>query len=363
VDFVGSLLRPDYLLRARKQFKQGDLALNEFKRMEDRAVREAVELQEEAGLPVVTDGEMRRESFQSKFVRKVEGFSRADRDAFLWGNWRSDRYGDENRDRPDNLAIERPLTKTSPIFLEEFLTLRILTDRVPKLTVPSPGLFLNFWNDGDSSVYSHVEEFMNDVIAIYREEIKQLIDTGLRYVQIDAPHYPLLIDDQYRSFYTDEKNGIEGVLDQWIGWDNRVIEGLDEATIGMHLCRGNQGSRWLAEGSYEPLAERLFNGLTVDRFLLEYDDERSGSYRPLEYMPAGNRTFLGLISTKHAELEDVDAVRKEVDEASEFHPKSELGLSTQCGFASSTMGNKLTIADQEKKLGRLVEAADRIWPA
>lgn len=359
IEPVGSLLRPEYLLEAREDRKDGTIRDSEFKSIEDGAVREAVRLQEDLNLPILTDGEMRRESFQSKVTENVMGFGDVSREAFLWGDWYSEEYDDLSVERPESIKLTQKLQRPSSIFLEEFESVQSLTDRIVKLTVPSPGLFLNFWSE-EQSVYGSQEGFMSDLIGIYRDEINELLDAGLRYIQIDAPHYPLLLNENYRSFYCRRNEGLAGILQRWTGWDNRVTEGWDNLTVGMHLCRGNQGSRWLVEGEYEPLAEGVFNCLNVDRFLLEYDDERSGGFEPLRRMPDETMAMLGLISTKHSELEDPGELRCQVHRAADHHPLSKLGICPQCGFSSSTLGNKISQSDQKRKLELLVQINELI---
>ncbi|MFB6345098.1 MAG: methionine synthase, partial [bacterium] len=188
VDVVGSFLRPETLLEARSEYADGAIKSSEFKSIEDQAVRDVVGLQEDLGFPVVTDGEMRRESFQSNVTDSIRGFGDVDRDAFLWGDWHSAEHGDVSVERPGSLGLTQKLEQDSPLFLEEFVTLRSLTNQIAKLTVPSPGLFLNFWSE-TSSVYKNVETYMDDLIEIYRSEIDRLVEAGLKYLQLDAPHY------------------------------------------------------------------------------------------------------------------------------------------------------------------------------
>jgi len=361
---VGSLLRPDELLEARRRRRNGELSATGFKRVEDRAVEEAVELQESAGLPVVTDGEMRRLSFQSIFVEAVDGFGDYDLDAFLWGNWKGDdRTGDRRVERPSEIGVVGELERRRPLAAEEFVFLRGTTDRTPKITLPSPGLFANFWSEQRApDAYPSVESFLDDVVEVLRREIEELVPLGAEYLQIDAPHYPLLLDSEARDFYEERFGDWRRALQRWIGWDNAVLEAVPEfVTAGFHLCRGNQESRWLVEGSYEPIAEQVFSKIDADRLLLEYDDERSGSFEPLRHLPDDKVAVLGLVTTKRDELESVTALTERLDAAAEVAELDQLAVSPQCGFSSSVVGNRISAEAQRRKLGQIVDVAGDVW--
>lgn len=232
-DVIGSLLRPPELLAARKARARGHISPSEFKAREDEAVNDAIALQEGAGLGIVTDGEMRRLSFQSQMTEAVDGFGEHDIDAFLWGEWHGDKdVGEWKRERPGTLGVVGKLTRKRHLSAEEFTYLRSRTSRVPKITLPSPGLFVNFWS-GDRSVasYTTLDSFLADVVDILRGEVAELVRLGARYIQIDAPHYPLLIDPETRLFY--QKQGLS--LDQWLEMDNAVMSGFPGVTFGFHL--------------------------------------------------------------------------------------------------------------------------------
>jgi len=286
-DVVGSLLRPVALRRARDDLVAGRLSHAQFKSIEDRAVDEAVSLQEAAGLDIVTDGEMRRLSFQSPMTEAVDGFGPWDIDAFLWGHWHGDgAVGERRRDRPINLGVVGRLVRKRHLAAEEFVYLRGRTSRVAKVTLPSPGLFVNFWSpERSQSAYASLEHFLADVVAILRDEVAELIRLGATYIQIDAPHYPLLLARETRSFY--ESRG--WTLDQW-------------------LSRG-----------------------------------------------------IGLVSTKRPQTEAPEDLIRRITEASRFVPLERLALSPQCGFASSIVGNNLSIEDERRKLETVFETARRIW--
>jgi 5-methyltetrahydropteroyltriglutamate--homocysteine methyltransferase len=360
-DVVGSLLRPPALLDARELLERGELAPAEFKRVEDAAVDEALALQEEAGLDVVTDGEMRRLSFQSQMTEAVEGFGEWDLDAFLWGEWQSDELGEMNVERPA-LAVEGTLRRKRFLSAEELTYARGRTDRVLKVTLPSPSLFANFWDPERSrGAYPSLEAFLGDVAEILREEVDELVRLGATYIQLDAPHYPLLLDPTYRDFYASRGWPAERWLELGLELDNHVYGDHEGVTFSMHLCRGNQASRWLVEGGYDWLAEQLFPRVRAHRLLLEYDDERSGSFEPLRAVPEGKVAVLGLVTTKSGRRETVDELAGRIREASAFCPLEQLALSPQCGFATSVLGNALTVDDERAKLRTISETATAVW--
>lgn len=362
-DVVGSLLRPAALRKARDDWVAGRLSHAQFKAIEDRAVDEAVSLQEAAGLDIVTDGEMRRLSFQSQMTEAVDGFGAWDINAFLWGHWHGDgTAGERRRERPANLGVVSRLVRKRHLAAEEFVYLRGRTSRIAKVTLPSPSLFVNFWSpERSQAAYSSLEQFLADIVAILRNEVAELVRLGATYIQIDAPHYPLLLAPETRAFY--ESRG--WTLDQWLSrgieLDNAVMAGFADVTFAIHLCRGNQEGRWLVEGDYEPIARPIFQRTRATRLLLEYDDDRSGSFAPLRHVPDDKTVVLGLISTKRPQTEAPEDLIRRIREASRFVPLERLALSPQCGFASSILGNDLSIENERRKLEALCETARRIW--
>jgi 5-methyltetrahydropteroyltriglutamate--homocysteine methyltransferase len=362
-DVVGSLLRPPELLEARERYAAGEISAAEFKRVEDGAVDRAIALQERAGLPVVTDGEMRRESFQSQLVEAVEGFGEHTIDAYLWGEWHGEgSVGDRRIERPATLGVVGKLRRKRHLAVEEFVYARARTDRIIKVTLPSPSLSANFWTpELSKEAYPTLDDFLEDVAQTLREEVEELVRSGAVYIQLDAPHYPLLLEEKTRTFY--EARGWD--LDRWLGrgieLDNYVMGDHPGVTFAFHLCRGNQGSRWLVSGSYEPLARRIFGGVRAGRLMLEYDDERSGGFEPLAYLPEGKVAVLGLVTTKSPRRETPDELEARIREASGFLPLEQLALSPQCGFATSVIGNAVTVEDEERKLRTVVETAERVW--
>jgi 5-methyltetrahydropteroyltriglutamate--homocysteine methyltransferase len=360
-DVVGSLLRPAELVAAQERLARGELDVPAFKRIEDRAVDEALALQEEAGLEVVTDGEMRRLSFQSQMTDAVEGFGEWDLDAFLWGEWHSEELGDLVVERPP-IAVVGKLRRKRFLSAEEFTYARARTDRVLKVTLPSPSLFANFWEpDRSASAYAAAEDFLEDVAEILREEVDELVRLGATYIQLDAPHYPLLVDPRYRDFYESRGWPAERWLDLGLELDNFVMGEHAGVTFGMHLCRGNQASRWLVSGGYDWLAERLFPKVRAERLLLEYDDERSGDFAPLRAVPDDKTVVLGLVTTKSPRQETVDELAARVREAATYVPLDRLALSPQCGFATSVLGNALSVEDERAKLRTITETAEEVW--
>jgi 5-methyltetrahydropteroyltriglutamate--homocysteine methyltransferase len=246
--------------------------------------------------------------------------------------------------------------------VEEFVFLRARTTRIPKITLPSPSLWANFWSPQRSrAAYPTLDSFLADVVDILREEVVELARLGAAYIQLDAPHYTLLLDPATRGFYESQGWSTERYLERGIEMDNAVIGDVPGVTFGLHLCRGNQGGRWLASGGYERIARTVFRRVRAQRFLLEYDDARSGSFEPLKDVPEDKLVVLGLVTTKRPHLEPLDELVGRIREASRFVPLERLAISPQCGFSNSVIGNAITPADQERKLRLIVETARRVW--
>jgi 5-methyltetrahydropteroyltriglutamate--homocysteine methyltransferase len=364
VEHVGSLLRPQFLRDAREAYARGLLTPAGFKAAEDRAVREIVAMQEELGLPVVNDGEMRRESFQGELTAASDGFTGVDVNAWLWGEWHSSEVGDVTIARPSELAVIAPLRKRRNLAAEEFTFLRGCTSRQTKVTLPSPSLFANLWSPQRSvAAYPTLDAFMADVVQVLRDEVAELVRLGCTYIQLDAPHYPLLIDPAWRAFYTERGWSLERWLGYGIELDNAVIDAGRPATFGFHLCRGNQLSRWLVAGGYDAIAAPVFGGIHADRLLLEYDDERSGTFDPLRLIPGDKVVVLGLVTTKTSRVEPLEQIEARLREARSLIDADRLALSPQCGFATSVEGNAITPEAQRAKLALLVRAARDFLPA
>jgi 5-methyltetrahydropteroyltriglutamate--homocysteine methyltransferase len=363
-EHVGSLLRPPELKTAREQHARGELDDAELKRVEDAAVRDVLRLQEDAGCPVVTDGELRRESFQSGLTEAVEGFAGVDIDAWLWGEWHSDEphVGDRTTERPPGLAVVDRLRPRRSLTAEEFVFVRASTDRQAKVTLPSPTLFANLWDPERSrDAYPRFDDFMADVVGVLQDEVRELARLGCTYAQLDAPHYPLLIDPRWREFYEARGWTLERWLSYGIELDNAVIDAAPALTFGFHLCRGNQDSRWLVAGGYDEIAGPVFGGVHAHRLLLEYDDERSGGFDPLRLVPDDKVVVLGLVTTKTPRVETEGELEARVREAAERVELERLAVGTQCGFSTSVVGNRITVDDERRKLATLVRTAERVW--
>jgi 5-methyltetrahydropteroyltriglutamate--homocysteine methyltransferase len=359
------LLRPEELLQARDAYAAGTLDIPAFKTIEDRAVRDAITLQERAGCPVVTDGELRRESFQSELAASVDGIEGAGLDAWLWGEWHSDEkvIGDLTVERPADLAVVGRLRRRRSLAAEEFTFLRANTTQIPKVTLPSPSLFAGMWTPERSrGPYRGLDDFMADVTGILCDEARELERLGCAYIQLDAPHYPLLIDSRWQNIYERLGWSVKSWLSYGIDLDNQVIDAAPGVTFGFHLCRGNQGSRWLVTGGYDQIARPIFGRIHAHRLLLEYDDERSGSFDPLGLVPDDKLVVLGLVTTKTARLENEDQLVGRIEQAANQIDLERLAVGTQCGFSTSVIGNCLTIDDERRKLELIARTATRVWP-
>lgn len=362
-EHVGSLLRPPELLAGRAALAAGTLDDAAFKQIEDAAVRAVVAMQESAGFTVVTDGELRRESFQSELTAAVEGVEGAGIDAWLWGDWHSEQVGERSLERPAGLAVTAPLRRRRLLASEEFTFLRAASSRIGKVTLPSPTLFANLWDPQRSrEAYPRFDDFMGDVVALLADEVAELARLGCRYVQLDAPHYPLLIEPRWRDFYEQRGWTLERWLDYGIELDNVVIAAAPAITFGFHLCRGNQDSRWLVSGAYDAIAAPIFGRIAAQRLLLEYDDERSGSFDALAAVPADKVVVLGLVTTKTGVLESTDELERRIAAAAAVVGGLErLALGTQCGFSTSVVGNRISAAEQLSKLELVTATARRVW--
>jgi 5-methyltetrahydropteroyltriglutamate--homocysteine methyltransferase len=354
-DVVGSLLRPEYLKEARQRWEAGDLAAVDFKRVEDRAVDEAVRLQEEAGLDVLTDGEMRRYAFFGHLIEALDGFDRL-------GGWAIPFHDEQG----DELVFKRPVVVEKlrwrrSMCGEEFAYLRARTARPTKVTLISTQQAAAYYDPEKSKgAYPTRDAYLADVVDLTRREVEELVRLGCTYIQIDAPQYAALLDPALREGYRQRGSDPDRLIDACIEMDNAVIGKHPGVTFGLHICRGNNQSMFYASGGYEPIA-RVFGRSRFQRFLLEYDDERSGGFEPLSAMPEDRVVVLGLVTTKKPRLESVDELRARIDEAAKFVPLERLALSPQCGFASTLAGNRITPEDQQRKLRRVAETARLVW--
>jgi 5-methyltetrahydropteroyltriglutamate--homocysteine methyltransferase len=360
-DQVGSLLRPQRLLAARARWKAGEMSRDQLRDIEDDCIREAVELQEQTGLQVVTDGEFRRENWWVDFIERIDGIRIAEPDA---ASGFKDAPDHASGYVPKNVLTVAKLGRTGPIMKDDYSMLRSATTRTPKVTLPSPSRI--HYHGGraavDDTVYPDIEEFWADVAKVYRDEIADLEDAGCTYIQIDDPVMAYFVDKRLCENVRALGEDPDELVDRYVRVVNDCTRDRRPDTyISYHLCRGNAQSSWIAEGGYARLAEAIFPHLDVDAFFLEFDDERSGDFGPLHHMPAGRKVVLGLITTKRGELEDRDDLKRRIDEAARIVPLDDLGLSPQCGFASVVEGNKVTVEDEAQKLSLVVEVAQEVW--
>jgi 5-methyltetrahydropteroyltriglutamate--homocysteine methyltransferase len=356
-EHVGSFLRPPELLAARRAFDVGALAIEGLRTVEDRAIDAVVAMQERLGLRVVTDGEYRRVIYFGHFPPAVSGFTEMEAELEFQAS-------DGTRMRYVTPVVTGRLRRMRGIATEEYRYVAARTSRATKVTLPSPCSQHYFrWREGVSeAAYPDVDVFFDDVAGIYRDELAALAALGARYVQLDDVSLPLLCDPAHRLRCAARGWEPDRMVDRYVALVNDALAGRAPGmTVGIHLCRGNNQGRWMGEGGYEAVAERIFGGLAVDAFFLEYDSPRAGSFEPLRFVPPGRHVVLGLVSTKTPALESPDALRARVEEASRHVALDRLALSPQCGFASTAPGNPLTPADQEAKLRLVVETAAAIW--
>jgi 5-methyltetrahydropteroyltriglutamate--homocysteine methyltransferase len=354
-DVVGSLLRPAYLKDARDRHEAGQLSEAEFKRIEDRAVDEAIALQERTGIEVITDGEVRRYAFYGHLIDAVEGFDK-------FGGWAIP----FRNEKGEELVLPRPvvvskLRRKRPMCAEEFTYVRARTHYPAKTTMISAQQAAAYYDSKKSAgAYPKIDAYLADIVDILCDEIRELIRLGCTYIQIDSPQYAALLDPQLREGYRQRGNDPDRLLDLSTEMDNAVIGNFPGITFGLHLCRGNNQSKFYASGDYGPIT-RVFRQTRFQRFLLEYDDERSGGFDPLRQVPEDRTVVLGLVSSKKAALESKAELKQRIEQASAVIPLERLALSPQCGFASTIEGNLLTLADQEAKLRLVAEAAREVW--
>jgi len=358
-DQVGSLLRPPDLLAARGSAPAGAEAL---RRIEDTHILRVLARQRELGFEVFTDGELRRRNFMSDFTDAVEGFDMGDAVARAW-------QADQGKEAPVSSVagiVTSRLRRLRPLTGHELPFLKAHAPGAVKMTLPSATQFPAIaWKAGlTDRVYADHSALLWDIVEIMKADLRTLAASGVAYIQIDAPRYSYFMDPKWRDWIRAEMEAEpDRLLDESIRADNECLAAARRpgVTLAMHLCRGNNRSHWYAEGGYDAIAEKLFATMAVDRFLLEYDDERSGTFEPLRFVPRGRHVVLGLVSSKLARLEDPDALARRVDEASRFVPLDDLALSPQCGFASTMEGNLLTQDEQWAKLRLVSETARRLW--
>jgi 5-methyltetrahydropteroyltriglutamate--homocysteine methyltransferase len=360
-DHVGSLLRPPPLLRARDEFAAGAITAAELRAAEDTAIAGAVRMQQEAGLRSVTDGEFRRASWHMDFIYRLGGVSKAPGNLAV--QFRNPSGTVEFT--PAALHIDGRIGLGEAIFGDDFSYLRSLAgSSTPKLTIPSPSMV--HYRGGpasiDPAVYPDIEEFWADLSAAYAEQVRRIAALGCTYLQFDDTSLAYLNDPQQRAMIAERGEDADHLHLRYIRQINAALAGRPAGlAVTTHMCRGNFQSSWVAEGGYDFVAEALFGQLDVDGFFLEYDDERSGGFEPLRFVPPGKMVVLGLVTTKRGELESKDTLKRRIEEASRYVPLDQICLSPQCGFSSTVEGNKLTAQEQAAKLRLIAETAAEVW--
>jgi 5-methyltetrahydropteroyltriglutamate--homocysteine methyltransferase len=360
-DHVGSLLRPPRLLDARRRHAAGEIGAERLAEVEDECIREVVRLQEEVGLRSATDGEFRRTSWHMDFIYQLSGVDSTD-----------EKLAVHFRNADGELDFEAAALKVhdrvgldETIFGDAFRFLRDTAGTAtPKLTIPSPSMV--HYRGGraaiDTAVYPDLAGFWADLTAAYAEEVRRLGELGCTYLQLDDTSLAYLNDPAQRAMVAEQGGDAEHQHEQYIRTINAALAGRPAGmAVTTHMCRGNFRSSWAAEGSYDFVAEALFSELDVDGFFLEYDDERSGGFEPLRFVPPGKNVVLGLVTTKRGALEDKDTLKRRIDEAARYVPLEQLCLSPQCGFSSTVEGNALTPEEQAAKLRLVVETAEEVW--
>jgi len=354
-EVVGSLLRPPELVGARKRFESGEMTQAEFKAVEDAAVRDAIKLQEDAGIDVVTDGEQRRFAFYGHLIDAFEGFDRE-------GGWAIP-FRDE---KGEQLILKRPvvvdrLRWKRSMCSEEWTFLRSVAGRPGKVTMLSAQQAAAYYDPEKSKgAYASRDDYLADIVDLSRREVDELVRLGCTYIQIDGPQYGALLDPTIREGYRKRGSDPEDLIDRCIELDNAIIQNHPGVTFGLHVCRGNNQSKFYAEGDYEPIS-RIFEKTLFNRFLLEYDDSRSGGFEPLAHLPEDRVAVLGLVTTKKPELETEAELKTRIEEATRYVPLERLALSPQCGFASTMEGNRISHEEQKRKLALVGRVANSVW--
>jgi 5-methyltetrahydropteroyltriglutamate--homocysteine methyltransferase len=359
-DHVGSILRPASLHQARADFAAGTITADELRAVEDASILDAIRLQEEAGLQSATDGEFRRATWHMDFIYALGGVSKAPGHLAV----KFHNPGGDIEWTPASIKVDGKIHIDETIFGDAFTYLRDHTSVVPKLSIPSPNMV--HYRGGpasiDPAVYPEIEEFWSDLAAAYADEVARLGALGCTYLQFDDTSLAYLNDPAQRAEIASRGEDADHLHLRYIKQINAAVAGRPEGmAITTHMCRGNFRSSWAASGGYDFVAEALFSSLDVDGFFLEYDDERSGGFEPLRFVPKGKQVVLGLVTTKRPELESKDLLKRRIEEASKYIDLDQLCLSGQCGFSSTVEGNALTADQQRAKLDLIVETAHDVW--
>jgi 5-methyltetrahydropteroyltriglutamate--homocysteine methyltransferase len=362
-DHVGSLLRPKEVLRARDEYAAGEITAEQLAQVEDAAIVENIRMQREVGLKSATDGELRRESWHMDFIYRLGGISKVQDDTIQVAFHNKDR---DYQWAPPSAHVTAPITLPETIFADDFTFLRdhVAPGQTPKLTIPSPSMV--HYRGGrsaiDQGVYPDLAQFWADLAAAYGQEVRNLYDLGCRYLQLDDTSLAYVNDPEQRKHVEEIGGDPLHQHETYIKTINQALAGRPaDLTVTTHMCRGNNQSMWAAEGGYDFVADTLFNQLDVDGFFCEWDDERSGGFEPLRYLPKGKRVVLGVVTSKRGELESKDFIKSRVEEAAKYADLDQLCLSAQCGFSSTKEGNDLTEQQQWDKLRLIVEVAAEIW--
>ena len=360
---VGSLLRPPELRQAREKHERGEISAVGLRQVEDRCIRDAVKMQEDVGMQGITDGEFRRTLWHADFLRQIEGVKVVE--GLLPDSARHFQNPDADVQRsPTQFVVTGKLRHSHGIEVENFKFLASVTKQTAKQCIPSPSLvhFRTGRGGVDKAAYPEMDAFFGDLAAVFREEIAQLAAAGCTYLEIDDVNFAYLCDPKMRDGAKKIGEDPDKLPLLYANLINQCIkERPADMAVCTHLCRGNFRSAWVAEGGYEAVAEVLFNELEVDGYFLEFDTPRAGNFAPLRYMPKDKKLILGLVSSKTGELEKPEDLKRRIDEASKLVPLDQLGISPQCGFSSTVLGNKLTIEDQIAKLRLVVEVAKDVW--
>ncbi len=360
-DHVGSLLRPPALLAAREQFAAGSLPVKKLRAAEDAAIRDAIAAQERIGLQAATDGEFRRTSWHMDFIYRLGGITKTDQQISV--SMQNKAGGTAFTSA--GMAVTGKVELNEPIFADDFLFLsENVSSARPKLTIPSPSMvhYRSGTSAVDRTVYPDIEQFWSDLSTAYADEVLALHDLGCRYLQLDDTSLAYLNDPAQRAAMAAKGEDAENQHLRYIRQINAAIaDRPSDMRVTTHMCRGNYRSSWAAEGGYDYVAEALFGELAVDGFFCEFDDERSGGFAPLRFVPPGKQVVLGLVTTKSGVLEDADVLKRRIDEAAKYLQLDQLCLSPQCGFSSTVEGNALTEEEQWAKLRLIVEVAADVW--
>jgi 5-methyltetrahydropteroyltriglutamate--homocysteine methyltransferase len=360
---VGSLLRPPELRQAREKHEKGEISAAELRQVEDRCIRDAVKMQEEVGMQGITDGEFRRTLWHADFLRQIEGVKVIEGLSQEASKHFQNPDADVQRS-PTRFVVSGKLRHAHGIEVENFKFLASVTKQTAKQCIPSPSLvhFRTGRGGVDKMAYPDMADFFADLAAVFRDEIAQLAAAGCSYLEIDDVNFAYLCDPKMRADAKKIGEDPDKLPSLYANLINECIKDRPaHMSVCTHLCRGNFRSAWVAEGGYDPVAEVLFNELKVDGYFLEFDTPRAGNFAPLRYMPRGKKLILGLVSSKTGELEKADVLKRRIDEASKLVPLEQLGISPQCGFSSTVLGNKLTIDDQIGKLKLVVDVARDVW--